>query len=94
MIFRMESLYEMMTLLLVARALVGLRQQELADRAGISRQILVRIENSEVGVQVAAVEKVRKALQKEGVEFLPSTSDRGPGIAMKKRKVQGGADTN
>lgn len=90
----MESLYEMMSLLRAARALVGLHQQQLADLAGVSRQVIIKIEKSETGIQVAAIEKVRRALERNGVEFLPSTSDRGPGIAMKKRKVQGGADTN
>jgi len=82
----MESLFEMLALLRAARALVGLTQEELANRAGISRQMLARIEAAGSGIQVAAVEKVRKALQREGVEFLPSTPDHGPGVAMKKRR--------
>lgn len=84
----MESMYEIMALLRAARALVGLHQQELADRAGVSRQVIVRIEGSERGIQLSAIDKVRKALQREGVVFLPSTSFHGPGIAMKERKEE------
>ncbi|WP_458382553.1 helix-turn-helix transcriptional regulator [Rhizobium anhuiense] len=71
-----------MTLLRAGRALLGLSQEELAGRAGVSRQIVVRIEKCEGNVLVEAIRKVRSALEAEGVVFIEGNSDRGPGVAM------------
>jgi transcriptional regulator with XRE-family HTH domain len=73
---------QMMSTLGAARVLAGLRQDELAARAGITCQMIARIESGDQSVPVAALEKVRTALDKAGVAFLPETS---PGIARKKK---------
>lgn len=70
----------------VARALVELNQEQLAERAGVGRQTIVRIEAGGKGVAFDAVDKVRKALEKAGVIFLPSTTEHGPAIALRKSK--------
>ncbi|WP_313059721.1 helix-turn-helix transcriptional regulator [Agrobacterium cavarae] len=71
-----------MTLLRAARALLGLSQDQLAERAGVSRQIVVRIEKCEGNVLIDAIRKVRSALEAGGVVFIEGNSDRGPGVAM------------
>ncbi|RVG14964.1 helix-turn-helix transcriptional regulator [Sinorhizobium meliloti] len=46
-----------MTALRAGRALLGLSQEELAGLAGVSRQIVVRIEKCEINVLVESIEK-------------------------------------
>ncbi|WP_245269655.1 helix-turn-helix transcriptional regulator [Ensifer sp. WSM1721] len=73
---------EIMRVLRAARALVGLSQAELAELSGVSRQIVVRIENGENNVLVEAIEKVRRALEQQGVTFTDATPQHGPGVAL------------
>lgn len=80
----MESFAETIRLMRVARAMLELSQEELAELAGVGRQTIVRIEAGGKGVAFDAVDRVRAALEKAGVIFLPSTSDHGPGIARRK----------
>lgn len=78
----MDSTTEIMIALRAARALLGLSQEELALAAGVSRQIVVRIEKAESNVLAESIEKVRAALEGGGVVFLDGTVHRGPGVAM------------
>lgn len=78
----MDSMSEIMRVLRAARALVGLSQAELAELSGVSRQIVVRIENGENNVLVDAVEKVRRALEEKGATFTDATPQHGPGVAL------------
>lgn len=78
----MDSISEIMRALRGGRALLGLSQEELAQLAGVSRQIVVRIEKGESNVLVEAVEKVRTALEASGVAFIDATREHGPGVAM------------
>ncbi|WP_338893820.1 helix-turn-helix transcriptional regulator [Sinorhizobium meliloti] len=88
----MDSISEIMRTLRGGRALLGLSQEELAERAGVSRQIVVRIEKGESNVLVEAVEKVRAALEAAGVAFIDATREHGPGVAMTRRpSVEGTA---
>lgn len=83
----MDSTSEIMRALRAGRALLGLSQEELAELAGISRQIVVRIEKGESNVLVEAIEKVRMALESRGVAFIDATREHGPGVAMLRRPV-------
>ncbi|WP_457579235.1 helix-turn-helix transcriptional regulator [Ensifer adhaerens] len=75
----MDTTSEMMTALRAGRALLGLSQEELAALAGVSRQVVVRIEKCEGNVLVDTIEKVRSALEAEGVVFIDGEGTRGPG---------------
>ena len=69
-------------LLRAARSLTGLSQQELADRAGISRPCLTTWEGSSDAIPNAGVRplhRVVSALQAEGIEF------RRNGVSINKR---------
>ena len=79
-----------LALLRAARALLGLRQDQLADRAGISRQMIVRIEKGDLGVSMRTIDKVRTALEIGGIEFVPETESRKRGIAARKAKADAG----
>lgn len=75
---------EMMDILRAGRVLAGLSQDELGEAAGLSRQIVVRIEGHQHNVTIGAIVAVQTALTNAGVVFIPSTPTRGPGVALKK----------
>lgn len=78
----MDTTSEMMTALRAGRALLGLSQEELATLAGVSRQVVARIEKCEGNVLVESIEKVRSALESAGVVFIDGEGARGPGVAL------------
>jgi transcriptional regulator with XRE-family HTH domain len=80
----MDSLSDIAGLLRAARALLKLRQDQLAKRAKVSRQMVARIESVGKGIPFEAIEKVRSALEKEGIDFFPATTTHGPAIALRK----------
>ncbi len=84
----MESLSDIVGLLRAARALLDLRQDELAKRANVSRQMVARIEKAGKGVTFEAIDKVRSALERDGIEFLPATGTHGPAIARRKTEAK------
>lgn len=81
----MDTVYEQIILLRAARTLAGLSQSDLAEAAGVSRQIVVRLESGEPSISIGNIEKIRSALERAGVAFIPSTSERGPGIAASRK---------
>jgi transcriptional regulator with XRE-family HTH domain len=80
----MDSLSDIAGLLRAGRALLNLRQDQLAKRAKVSRQMVARIESAGKGIPFEAIEKVRSALERDGIEFFPSTTTHGPAIALRK----------
>lgn len=70
-------------LLLAARMALGLTRSELAQRAGVGERTLADLE----GGRRSSVETyllVRRALEKEGVIFLPANPGAGPGLTLPK----------
>jgi transcriptional regulator with XRE-family HTH domain len=82
----MDSTSDIMNALRAARALLDLSQEELAAAAGVSRQIVVRIEKCEGNVLAEAIEKVRSALEGAGVVFVEGNATRGPAVALTRRR--------
>lgn len=80
----MEPFSETIRMMRVARFLLGLSQEELAELAGVGRQTIVRIESGGKGVAFDIVERVHAALERSGVVFLPSSADHGLAIALRK----------
>jgi transcriptional regulator with XRE-family HTH domain len=80
----MDSTSEIMIALRAGRALIGLSQEELASRAGVSRQMVLRIEKAEGSVTAESIEKVRSALDAAGVVFLDGTEHCGPAVALRR----------
>ncbi|MFC3691561.1 helix-turn-helix domain-containing protein [Chenggangzhangella methanolivorans] len=52
-----------------ARSLLDWSQQELAERAGIARFTLIKIETGEARAQEATISKIVAALENEGIVF-------------------------
>jgi transcriptional regulator with XRE-family HTH domain len=69
-----------------ARALLGMSQRELCDRAGVSLVTLRRLESLGEYPDMVSVEtshRIVAALSAAGVDFLaPGDGARGPGIAL------------
>ena len=67
-----------------ARGLLGWSQGELADRAGLSRSAVARLELGEVEPREETVEKLHRALFRAGVRF---TSDPKRGVEGVERRL-------
>lgn len=65
-----------------ARSLVNWSQQQLAEAAQVAISSVRDIEGERRAADVGTVSNVRRALENEGVEFLPSTSQFGPGVRL------------
>lgn len=66
-----------------ARALIKLKQSELAELAGISLQTLKNIERGASDPRVSTLDLIKNTLESEGVEFL---GDKEIGVKLKSRE--------
>lgn len=82
----MNPTSETADILRAARALLGLSQAELADKTGLSRRTIMRIEVNAASISVGTLAKLRAAFEREGIEFLPETTERGPAIGKKRSR--------
>jgi transcriptional regulator with XRE-family HTH domain len=57
-------------IIIVKRAELGMSQDDLADKAGISRQSIWRIERGETNISIDTLYKIAKALGCEPSELL------------------------
>jgi transcriptional regulator with XRE-family HTH domain len=69
-----------------ARALLGLSQEELAERASIGIMTVKRVEAAGAVIRGSAQTMVRiqRALEKAGVVFEEEDADRGPGVRLRR----------
>jgi len=65
-----------------ARAMVGLTQAELAERAGISKTGLNNIERGSADPKASTLAAIQRALEEAGVEFIPENGG-GPGVRLR-----------
>jgi len=68
-------------LLRAARAALGIEHVALAEKAGVSKRTLVRIETLQV-VSEETRQRVQAALEAEGVCFIAGQEGHGPGISL------------
>ena len=66
-----------------ARALLGLRQAELAERAGVSLATVNNIEREATTPHRSSLQAIQIALEAAGIEFIPENGT-GPGVCLKK----------
>ena len=68
-----------------ARALLGWTQNDLADRSGVSRPSIKRLEagDGELGGRAATGDAIRLALESAGVEFIAENGG-GAGVRLKR----------
>jgi len=69
-----------------ARVFVGWTRQQLADKAVVSLNSVVRLEQGAVDTRSSTVNAVRRALERAGIEFLSLTRD-GEGVRLRPKRV-------
>ncbi|HWU62862.1 MAG TPA: helix-turn-helix domain-containing protein [Ensifer sp.] len=74
------------------RALLGWSLSELAERAGISRPTLTKIEKDFDDSTSKSRRIVQRVLEEQGVEFLASTEARTDGVCILKGRQQSASD--
>ncbi len=60
--------------------MLGWSQQELADRAILSRNAVAKMERGEVDPRTSTVEAVKRVLEKNGVVFIAPGGRLGEGV--------------
>lgn len=65
-----------------ARALLGWSQQALADRAVLSLNAVVRLENGRADPRVSTLAAIQATLVRAGIEFLPAGT-KGEGVRLR-----------
>jgi transcriptional regulator with XRE-family HTH domain len=70
-----------------ARALLGMSQPSLAKAAAIGLSTIVDFEKRRRVVSLESVRKIRKALERAGVEFIAENGG-GAGVRLRKRRVK------
>lgn len=78
-------------ILRAGRALLGWKQSQLAQAAGVSRHTLLRVEEGQ-NVMLDSLTSVVRTLEAEGVEFTLETADHGPGVRWRTPKGRMGKD--
>lgn len=66
-----------------ARGLLNWSQQDLADKARVAAKTLWDFENGNRAPRGGTLDKVRAALEKAGVDFIPENGG-GPGVRLRK----------
>jgi transcriptional regulator with XRE-family HTH domain len=66
-----------------ARAMLGLTQAELAERAGMSKTGLNNIESGASDPKASTLKAIQSALEAAGVEFIPENGG-GAGVRLRK----------
>jgi transcriptional regulator with XRE-family HTH domain len=60
-----------------ARAMLSMRQEDLADASGLTRKALAAIEAGSAIAREPTLQRIRAALEQRGVEFLDTAAGRG-----------------
>jgi len=68
-----------------ARVLLGLSQQELAERSGVGLATLKRIEaaRSELTGTAQTMARIQRALEAAGIIFIDQDGSNGPGVRLR-----------
>lgn len=81
----MDRRTDLIPLIRAGRALLNLSQDALADKVGVSRSVIARIERNEASVTLDSLEKVRVGLERLGVVFLPPADGLVGAVGLKAR---------
>jgi DNA-binding XRE family transcriptional regulator len=71
-----------------ARVLLGWTQDQLAEAAEVSLNAVARFEQEKGDARMGTLTKIVRALEQGGIEFLPPSDGKGPGVRLK-RAVKG-----
>jgi predicted transcriptional regulator len=70
--------------LVAARALIGWTRERLAKASGVPAVSIGEFERGETDPRLSTVGKLRRAMEKAGVDFIDATADSGPGVKLRK----------
>jgi predicted transcriptional regulator len=70
--------------LVAARALIGWTREDLAKASGVPAVTIGEFERAETDPKLSTVGKLRRAMEKAGVEFIEADADKGPGVRLRK----------
>lgn len=65
-----------------ARALLGVRQDELAEWSGVAKGTLANFETGKRVPYGPNLEALRRALEEHGIVFMDATEERGLGVCL------------
>jgi transcriptional regulator with XRE-family HTH domain len=68
-----------------ARALLDITQPQLASISGLGLSTIVDFERSRRAISKDAIEAIRSALERAGIEFIEENGG-GPGVRLRKRQ--------
>lgn len=68
--------------MLAARALLGWSREQLCERAGVSRTVVVAVENGRGNPRRTTLDKLRSAVTSAGVVLLEPDASGGPGARL------------
>lgn len=68
-----------------ARALLGWTRQKLADKAIVSLNSVIRLEQGAVDSRTSTIDAVKRVLERAGIEFLSLHGDR-EGVSVRGRR--------
>lgn len=69
-----------------ARGLLGISQVQLSELAGVSVATIKRVEGgTQVRGSAESFRRIELALTSEGVEFIPSEGEKGPGVRLRQK---------
>ena len=66
-----------------ARGLLGMDQADLAEAAGVTRNVVIDFESSRRKTIKRNIQAITRVLEEAGVEFIPENGG-GPGLRLKK----------
>jgi transcriptional regulator with XRE-family HTH domain len=69
-----------------ARAMLGLSQDALAERARVTGLTIRKYEREKTGLAHRTWRAIRAALEREGVIFIDESDDHGPGVMLRKTR--------
>ncbi|MEW5728224.1 MAG: helix-turn-helix transcriptional regulator [Pseudomonadota bacterium] len=68
-----------------ARALIGLRQEDLAEQSGVGLRTIVNFEKGNSTPIAANLVAIQRALEEAGVQFIPENGG-GAGVRLKQKE--------
>jgi transcriptional regulator with XRE-family HTH domain len=77
-------------LLRAARVALNIGQRELAKLSGVGQRTILRIERNDETVTLETRRRLQDFFEKEGITFAPDDGVSGPGMRIRRDRIQRG----
>jgi predicted transcriptional regulator len=71
-----------------ARALIGWSRERLGEAAKVPAVTIGEFETGKTDPKMSTVQKLRRAMERAGVDFIDATADAGPGVRLRGERKQ------